>query len=188
MVLDEFVRSPTKKTPTFSRSNLRVGLNTFNHVRVVTMIVMLAVASITYYNISMRSRNIMAMYHEINSSDNDIGSQAPPRHSWPGKPSENLGARLVQIDHSFVEEASLVDINKACPTSMKINASNDHLPYSELLGFEDIRSVLKFWYEFNCPQKTSCTFLLIGQHLLHHTIKQNKTKPFLLFKLGPWTE
>ena len=161
--------------PTLSRSNLRVRLNTFNHVKVVTMIVMLAAASITYYNISMRSRNIMAMHHEINSSDKDIGSQASPRHSWPGKPIENLGAPLVQIGHSFVEEASLVDISKACPTSMKINASNDHLPYSELLGFEAIRSVLKFWYEFNCPQKTSCTFLSIGQHLLHHAIKQNQT-------------
>lgn len=78
-----------------------------------------------------------------------------------------------------------IDVNKVCPSSAnKINASNDHLPYPELMGLEEIYSVLKYWYEFNCVEVDadtgekaaySCNFHSIGQHLLHHAIERNET-------------
>jgi hypothetical protein len=43
------------------------------------------------------------------------------------------------------------------------------------MELEEIQSVLKHWYEFNCPREKSCTFASIGQHLLHHAIKIKKT-------------
>lgn len=32
----------------------------------------------------------------------------------------------------------------------------------------------KYWHEFNCPGKQSCTFASIGQHLLNHAVQHNR--------------
>lgn len=75
--------------------------------------------------------------------------------------------------------------SKTMNTPGDANADEDHhhqlLPYSELMELGEVRSVLRYWYEFNCQkgmgevQKGSCSFASIGQHLLYHAIQLNQT-------------
>lgn len=66
-------------------------------------------------------------------------------------------------------------LGKVCPHSLNINQINDHMPYPDLLEFDEIYSILNYWHEFNCPLQNTCTFISIGQHLLHHAIEKKKT-------------
>lgn len=89
------------------------------------------------------------------------------------------------IEVASVKTSGAFDIRKVCQSSsssMKISTNDRRLlPYSELMGLEEIRSVLNDWYKSNCQKgmgeanKHSCSFASIGQHLLHHAIELNQT-------------
>jgi len=103
-----------------------------------------------------------------------------------------------------------MDMSKVCPTDYatddadadadadaltnnKINIQNTQLPPSELMDMEEIRSMVKVWYDSNCQRvgpttksttirgttrstrSSTCLYSSIGQHLLQHAFKQNKT-------------
>ena len=68
-----------------------------------------------------------------------------------------------------------LNINDVCPNSLNINSQNNHFPPSQLMSVEEIHNVIKYWYQYNCPRKSSCTFASIGQHLLHLAIQRNET-------------
>ena len=68
-----------------------------------------------------------------------------------------------------------LNINDVCPNSLNINSQNNHYPPSQLMSVEEIHNVIKYWYQYNCPRKSSCTFASIGQHLLHLAIQRNET-------------
>ena len=48
-------------------------------------------------------------------------------------------------------------------------------PPTELVSLDEVRSILKYWIEYNCPSSKQCRFSSIGQHLLQYAINHNKT-------------
>jgi len=68
-----------------------------------------------------------------------------------------------------------LDINKICPQSSAINTINSSSPPSKLMSTATLQSVVKHWHEINCPEKNTCQFSSIGQHLLHLAMKWNQT-------------
>ncbi|KAL7461558.1 hypothetical protein ACHAXS_001978 [Conticribra weissflogii] len=82
-----------------------------------------------------------------------------------------------------------VDIEKACPASLKLNTVTDYLPPAALMDLAEARSLLKYWLEFNCPNSScqkqpraerirtcpSCTFSSVAHYLLRHAIVRNET-------------
>ena len=74
------------------------------------------------------------------------------------------------------DKRQYLNINDVCPNSLNINSQNNHSPPSQLMSVEEIENVIKYWYTYNCPRKSSCTFASIGQHLLHLVaIQRNET-------------
>ena len=69
----------------------------------------------------------------------------------------------------------VLDVHKACPLSSVINKVNSNSPPPELMPTGESLSIIKFWHEINCPQKNTCNFFSIGQHLLHIAMKRNQT-------------
>lgn len=43
------------------------------------------------------------------------------------------------------------------------------------MPLDEVQNIVKYWHSFNCPQKDTCRFSLIGQHLLHAAMKLNQT-------------
>ena len=78
------------------------------------------------------------------------------------------------LSEQFLPEHYL-EVEKVCPASSNINSKNKNVPPSQLMQLQEIRDVVKYWYGFNCPHKSSCKFASIGQHLLHHAIQRNET-------------
>ena len=88
---------------------------------------------------------------------------------------ETSETRSASLSQNSSEPEHYLEIEKVCPASSNINSKNKVVPPSKLLQFQEIRDVVKYWYEFNCPLKSSCTFASIGQHLLHYAIQRNET-------------
>jgi hypothetical protein len=95
----------------------------------------------------------------------DFASVTQPQpQEAPPKAKATVGDNLVSLD-----------INKICPRSSAINTINSSSPPSQLMSTAKLRSVVKHWHEINCPEKNTCQFSSIGQHLLHLAMKWNQT-------------
>ena len=68
-----------------------------------------------------------------------------------------------------------LDIDKICPQSSAINTINSSSPPSQMMSIAKLQSIVKHWHEINCPEKNTCQFSSIGQHLLHLAMKWNQT-------------
>jgi len=74
-------------------------------------------------------------------------------------------------------ESAIVSLNtdKICPGSSAINKANNNTPPPALMHVDQLLNIVKYWHEINCPQKDTCQFASIGQHLLHIAMKRNQT-------------
>ena len=69
-----------------------------------------------------------------------------------------------------------------CPRSSVINKVNNNTPPSKLMPIDKVLSIINYWHEINCPQKETCDFSSIGQHLLHIAMKRNQWSHGWAFK------
>jgi len=83
----------------------------------------------------------------------------------------SVGAGAADTKESMIE----LDIDNACPRSSAINTKNNNSPPPNLMPLDRLLSIVKYWHEINCPQKETCQFASIGQHLLHIAMKRNQT-------------
>ena len=83
----------------------------------------------------------------------------------------NQSATQPKIDTSAT---TILHLDKICPPS-SINSQNNRSPPSTLMKLQQIRNVLKDWYNVNCQEKSSCEFASIGHRLLHLAIERNET-------------
>jgi hypothetical protein len=80
------------------------------------------------------------------------------------------------VDHKHLPPTHIVlDVENMCPRSSAINTISNNSPPPELMPLDEVRNIVKYWHEINCPQKDTCRFSSIGQHLLHIAMKRNQT-------------
>mmetsp|Transcript_21014 Transcript_21014/g.32043 ORF Transcript_21014/g.32043 Transcript_21014/m.32043 type:complete len:397 (+) Transcript_21014:69-1259(+) len=82
-----------------------------------------------------------------------------------------VGVGAADTKESMIE----LDIDNACPRSSAINTKNNNSPPPNLMPLDRLQSIVNYWHEINCPQKETCQFASIGQHLLHIAMKRNQT-------------
>ena len=78
--------------------------------------------------------------------------------------------------HSHYDSSTiLLDIKNVCPKSVSINTVSNNSPPPKLMSLVELHSIVDHWHEINCPDKSTCRFSSIGQHLLHIAMKRNRT-------------
>jgi len=94
------------------------------------------------------------------------------RHDYFIAPENMLvGAGAADTKESMI----VLDIDNVCPRSSAINTMNNNTPPLELIPRDELLSIVKYWRELNCPQRDTCKFASIGQHLLHIAMERNQT-------------
>jgi len=83
----------------------------------------------------------------------------------------SVGAGAADTKESMIE----LDIDNVCPRSSAINTMNNNTPPLELIPRDELLRIVKYWRELNCPQRDTCKFASIGQHLLHIAMERNQT-------------
>ena len=83
-----------------------------------------------------------------------------------------VGAGAADTKESMIAP---LDIDNICPRSSAINTMNNNTPPLELMPRDELLRIVKYWRELNCPQRDTCKFASIGQHLLHIAMERNQT-------------